>query len=530
MSDQQSMFDTSLKAPGAYFEAVSPSDDIETLRTDIAGFIGPTERGPVSVLTRVNGWRDYVTLFGGETHEHDMPFCIRGYFENGGEAAYIVRTLGAPCSAAWQEWHVDELEFGQDPWLPATPMAGGFLSSRYRIEAASPGLWANGLRVAIEYRLQGNHGDPEVTIKVTPVRGAKEFLRAIRPSHLVEQVAEKSRLIRMIPLAGSVTAVSPNRGPLHVAWQPLELKCGKEKPADLNQYLADVHFLLADPEVALIVIPDMYRLAQPYDLLARVAWRAELTLDRQLIASLPEHNVEINQTKQWVDLRREELNSRGARAVAVYQPWLDVPNPLGGVIHPLRRVSPVGHVAGLISRLDRQRGAHHTPANATLVDAVDMSRNYEESELGALVDIGSNPIRCRHGRGLEVWGGRTLADRQSDPEGLYLAHRRLMHRLVRAIRRVADPLVFSINGPEFWLILVRAITTVLLQAYRAGSLKGETPEEAFRVVCDESNNPPNVQELGQVMCEIQFAPAVPMEFITLRIAISTEGRLELISA
>ncbi len=105
-----------------------------------------------------------------------------------------------------------------------------------------------------------------------------------------------------------------------------------------------------------------------------------------------------------------------------------------------------------------------------------------------------------------------------------------MHRLVRAIRRVADPLVFSINGPEFWLILVRAITTVLLQAYRAGSLKGETPEEADRVVCDESNNPPNVQELGQVMCEIQFAPAVPMEFITLRIAIGTEGRLELISA
>ncbi len=232
-----------------------------------------------------------------------------------------------------------------------------------------------------------------------------------------------------------------------------------------------------------------------------------------------------------MQLRRQQLSAgNSARSIVVYQPWLEVKNPLGGVIEPLRRIPPVGHVAGLISRLDRERGAHHTPANAELYDAVDASRTYDALEQGDLVNIGLNPLRCRQGSGLQVWGGRTLADKQTDPEGLYLAHRRLIHRLVRAIRRVAAPLVFSSNGPQLWLVLVRAITTVLLQAYRAGALKGARPEQAFRVICDESNNPPNIQDLGQVYCSIQLAPAVPMEFITLRIAMSSEGRLEVISA
>ena len=101
---------------------------------------------------------------------------------------------------------------------------------------------------------------------------------------------------------------------------------------------------------------------------------------------------------------------------------------------------------------------------------------------------GVNLLRCAPGRGLQVWGGRTLdAD---PPVSLYVAHRRLMHRLVRAIRQVAEPLVFDVNGPELWLTLVRAVTSVLLEAFRAGALAGHPPEEAFRVACDDTNNPP----------------------------------------
>ena len=89
----------------------------------------------------------------------------------------------------------------------------------------------------------------------------------------------------------------------------------------------------------------------------------------------------------------------------------------------------------MISRLDRVRGAHHTPANAVLEDAVDLDPALAEPEQVATFEAGLNLLRCAPGRGLQVWGGRTL-----DPGHLYVAHRRLPHRLVRAVHRVADPL------------------------------------------------------------------------------------------
>ena len=114
----------------------------------------------------------------------------------------------------------------------------------------------------------------------------------------------------------------------------------------------------------------------------------------------------------------------------------------------------------------------------------------------------------------------------NDFSGRFVAHRRLVHRLVRAIRRVAEPLVFHTNGPELWLTFVRSITTILLETYRAGGLKGARPEEAFRVRCDEKTMTQDDIDNGRLFCEIDIAPATPMEFIMLRIAVSADATLE----
>ena len=215
------------------------------------------------------------------------------------------------------------------------------------------------------------------------------------------------------------------------------------------------------------------------------------------------------------------------RAAVAYYPWLSVQDPLGGTARPLRALPPCGHVAGLISRYDRERGAHYTPANATLDGAIDVTIGYALTERAALNELGVNLLRCVPGRGIQVWGGRTLyKDLQDSRQWRYIAHRRLIHRLIRAIRRVAEPLVFENNGPVLWLLLARGVTTILVEAYTAGGLKGDRPEQAFRVRCDETTNPPEEIELGRVLCEIDFAPAVPMEFITLRVALSAPGTLD----
>ncbi len=76
-----------------------------------------------------------------------------------------------------------------------------------------------------------------------------------------------------------------------------------------------------------------------------------------------------------------------------------------------------------------------------MTDAVDVVAPLSEAFQGLVVGAGVNLVRERTGGGLELWGARTL-----DPgDGRYVAHRRLVHRLVRAIRRVAEPLVFDSN-------------------------------------------------------------------------------------
>jgi Bacteriophage tail sheath protein len=136
-----------------------------------------------------------------------------------------------------------------------------------------------------------------------------------------------------------------------------------------------------------------------------------------------------------------------------------------------------------------------------------------------------NPLRCGATGGLEVWGARTL---DLGPEWRFLAHRRLLHRLVRAIRQVAEPLVFEPHGPELRFTLVRAITSVLLEAFAAGSLRGQRPEDAFGVQCDDENNPPDQVELGRLVCDIELAPAAPMEHIHIRLSLAPGGLLEVI--
>jgi uncharacterized protein len=69
---------------------------------------------------------------------------------------------------------------------------------------------------------------------------------------------------------------------------------------------------------------------------------------------------------------------------------------------------------------------------------------------------------------------------------------------------------------------------VLLEAFRSGALAGETPDQAYRVTCDETTNTPDRIDAGQVVCQIDIAPAAPMEFITLRLTFGAQGLLEVV--
>lgn len=533
--------------PGLYFTRAAPGGEPSPLRSDVAGFVGRARRGPIGVPVRVHGWTDCQRCFGGLDADADLPYALRGYFENGGEVAHVVRVGKDETarSAALDLLHVSwRVAPDADPSAPRPP-AASFRHASYRAVAASPGAWANRTVVRARYLRSGPSGSSELDLAIEATGEAPEYLSGLvlgEPDDgrdpLQRQVASRSALIRLVP-AGS-PATNANRGPARQDSDHV-LDQGSNVPADASDYRAALRLLLDEPEVALLSLPDLYRDLHDLDarpLLAELLVQVDAGRDRILLLDAPRASrggavVDSAGLLDWLTALRVEPRDVEWRSAAAYHPWLSVPDPLGGVLDPLRPLPPSGHVAGVISRLDRERGAHYTPANAPLLDAVDLAVRPNADEQARLLGGAVNLLRCRAGEGLQVWGGSTLArPPRSDPAretfepAHFVACRRLIHRLVRAIRRVAEPLVFDSNGPQLWLSFVRAVTTVLLEAYRGGALQGSRPEEAFTVRCDDKTNPPEERDLGRCVCEIGVAMVAPMEFIVFRVALGGESALE----
>jgi phage tail sheath protein FI len=209
--------------------------------------------------------------------------------------------------------------------------------------------------------------------------------------------------------------------------------------------------------------------------------------------------------------RMEEAN-HDSRYATVYYPWIKVFDPASG---RNAFVPPSGHVAGVWARSDAERGVHKAPANEVIRGAVDLEVSLSKGEQDLLNPVGVNCVRTFPGRGIRIWGARTLS---SDPAWRYLNVRRLFNYLEESILLGTQWVVFEPNDDRLWAGIRRNITAFLTEQWRQGALFGRTPDEAFYVKCDRDNNPPESVDLGQVVCEIGVAPVKPAEFVVFRLA------------
>jgi phage tail sheath protein FI len=179
-------------------------------------------------------------------------------------------------------------------------------------------------------------------------------------------------------------------------------------------------------------------------------------------------------------------------------------------------VPPSGHMAGIYSRVDQSRGVHKAPANEIVRGALNLQYLVTKNEQDGLNPDGVNVIRGFDGN-LKVWGARTLGG-DGNGEFKYISTRRLMNFLRESIDQGTQFVVFEPNNPALWEQIKRAVTAFLTNVWRDGALFGLTPDQAFFVKCDETTNPPEVRELGQVITVIGVAIVKPAEFVIFRIS------------
>src|SRR5215471_2760764 len=285
-------------APGLYYEAVPPAVEPSPLRSDVAGFVGRTRRGPVGVAVRVTGWREYLVAFGGLAADADTTYALQGYFANGGDVAYVVRLLGAPPAktladlTATAVWNLTQPERAVAAVGSAwDPRQGSFTSGAIRIRAASPGTWANGLRVKPVYRQKGTSGRPEIDLIVHAADEPIEQLIGLDPGQIVDQVAARSVLIRLELLPAALGPPTQGAGPRLLHWADVVLGGALESPAPPGEdYLAGLDLLGDENEVALVAMPDLIGDLGPaaaLDVQQQATVRADPLHDRLVLIDLP---------------------------------------------------------------------------------------------------------------------------------------------------------------------------------------------------------------------------------------------------
>lgn len=197
---------------------------------------------------------------------------------------------------------------------------------------------------------------------------------------------------------------------------------------------------------------------------------------------------------------------------ALLFPWIEVADPLG--VAPVRAIPPSGHVAGKMAATDLAVGPHRAPANLPLAWALAASLPVDPATHGLLNDAGIEALVARDGRPLRLMGARSMS---SDPDWRFLPVRRLISMLRRALDAATQWAVFEPNDAETRALLVQSIGAFLESLRKGGALAGDAPATAWRVRCDETNNPASARARGQLVVDVAVAPAQPLEFIVLRL-------------
>src|SRR5882762_8278946 len=170
---------------------------------------------------------------------------------------------------------------------------------------------------------------------------------------------------------------------------------------------------------------------------------------------------------------------RDSQYAAYYFPWIQVYDPEKGNIF----VPPSGHMAGIYARSDSERGVHKAPANEIVRGALGLKYSISRGEQDILNPKGINCIRdfSRRGRGIRVWGARTVS---SDASWRYINVRRLFNMIEESIELGTQWVVFEPNDHRLWKKITRDVSAFLYRIWRTGALFGVTPDQAFFVKSD----------------------------------------------
>jgi phage tail sheath protein FI len=504
-------------APGVFIEEIERGPrPIEGVATSTAAFLGEAERGPTQPLL-VTSFNEYRRNFGGAFGaDKFLPYAVSGFFENSGRRAYICRiTPQDALAAALTVGGIDLVASGAGTW------GNRVFVKLVKASSSTPARPTSRLRLQVAYwdtaAPGGAYPDPfdPAQNKTLPRPSyvedfdELEFVDETSLDYYGKRLLSGSVLISLAqenppPLAAAPVATAPT-APL------TPLAGGTDGSAlQINDYIGDaidsrqrkgLAALRLDQyrEVALVAAPGVT------DTPTCQAIYAHCESERFRFAVLDCAPRQSNATT--LD-PRTDMNTEYA---AFYYPWVYVSDLKTA---SKKKIPPSGHVLGLYARTDIARGVWKSPANDTLTGVFDLEYYVDTGTQEVLNPRSVNVIRKFPGRGILVWGARTLSDNSL---WRYVSVRRLFIFLEHSIYDSTQWIVFEPNDERLWERVKDTLRLFLRTQWRNGALMGTTEDEAFQIACDRSTMTQDDILNGRLICEIGIAPVRPAEFVVFRI-------------
>jgi len=468
-----------------------------------------------------------------------LAHAVKGYYDNGGGRAYIVRIP--------RKSDITLFQSGAPKQIAAQPAKREVCG--YQMKALAGGAQGNEIKIELEPVGESD----EFRMKISAGSKEEQFGfgkdKPLTPGSFAAAVNAKSKLVT-VDEAAVATATRPAEaitinleGGLDAQTSGTELAVRSPMVADLiglepDNFVGDearrtgASGLALVEDVNMVCMPDLMAGVWQRDdssgeeVLVLDEKRRQAILDMQCLVSayceragdrmaildpIP------GQTPQEMasTTLATPYNSDHGQAT-IYYPWVRIPDPTDRDHKRQMFVPPCGHVSGVWVRAASERGVHKAPANEALLGVVALETTVTKGEQEILNPIGVNCIRAFPGTGIRIWGARTLAT-VGNPSWKYINVRRLFNYLEKSMERGMQWVVFEPNDADLWGRVRRNLAAFLWTEWKEGKLFGSTPAEAFYVKCDAETNPQEMIDLGRLYVEIGVNPVKPAEFVIVRI-------------
>jgi phage tail sheath protein FI len=232
----------------------------------------------------------------------------------------------------------------------------------------------------------------------------------------------------------------------------------------------------------------------------------ELVTDKFAIICVPE-GLTAQEAVNW----KKNTLARYSNYAALYYPHIRITDPFSG---NRINIPAGGHVAGIYAKTDNNYNVAKAPAGVrdgalSYFDGLEASLT--KLEVGYANQNNVNCIVNWPETGTAVWGARTIEIPGGDMP--YIQMRRTFMYVKKAIYNATQIHVFQNNNALLWNAIQAQVSAFLRTLTDADYFASRTYSQAFKVVCDSTNNNTDTIDLGLVFCDVGLALNRPGEFI-----------------